>query len=256
MFHHFLNLYTSLSGQERVPSQQQEQSKFTYLPDLPNYSDESTGARNNATVDCFDYNLSYVSQNSIHYPSNTFGQTHARNTFLMQYPDSDRSVINSWTQQMESQYITHGHVLDSFSPAYLDKCIETSEAIKLMNSFTYTNTPAKEPMHRILPPGKSTLRKPTSSTTPEPTGRHASITSRRSKIEPYLKPDRSRFTSGSRTVKKAHPRSLLAESLCVFYQADLCAQSQGGHTAYRFRRPTHCWQSLSRRTAENFGDDV
>ncbi|KAF8521431.1 hypothetical protein BU17DRAFT_87992 [Hysterangium stoloniferum] len=216
MFNYFVNLYTSLSGREMVTSQQQqEQSKFTYLPDLSNYNDESTGARNNTTIDSLDSNLSYVSQNSIQYPLNAVGYTHTQNTLPMQNPDSDPSVINSSTQQVENPYITHGHAFDSSSLSYLDKCIETLEGIKLVNRFTYDNTPAKEPMHRMLPPGKSILRKATSSTASEPTGRHASITSRRPKIEPYSKPDRSRFTSGSRSVKKARPRSLLPESLSV-----------------------------------------
>ncbi|KAF8529523.1 hypothetical protein BU17DRAFT_79510 [Hysterangium stoloniferum] len=227
MFHHFLNLYTSLSGQERVPSQQQEQNKLPYLPDLSNHSGESPGTRSNTTVDQLDSNLSYVSPNSIHYASNAFGKAHARNTLLMEYPDSDPSVINSWMQQVENP-INHGHPFDSGSPSYLDKCIDTLEGIKLVNSFTYANTPAKEPMHRILPPGKSILRKPTSSTAPEPTGRHASITSRRSKVEPYSKPDRSRFTSGSQSVKKARPSPYwLNLSLCLLPSRSVCNHRGG-----------------------------
>ncbi|KAF8529524.1 hypothetical protein BU17DRAFT_60322 [Hysterangium stoloniferum] len=157
----FLDLYTSLPGQEKVPS---------------------IGA------------ISYPQRKS-----------------LVQKEDNKESQVDVKNLLLYTQQRTIWNNFFSVIP----KCIETLEGMKLVNSFTYANTPAKEPMHRISPLGKSILRKPTSSTASERAGRHASITSHRSKVKPYSKPDRSRFTSGSRSVKKARSRSLLPEFLSV-----------------------------------------
>ncbi|KAF8510869.1 hypothetical protein BU17DRAFT_97713 [Hysterangium stoloniferum] len=250
MFNCLFDIYTSLYGRDKVPSQQQEHNKLPYLPDISNHSGESPDNGNDTTADSLDSNLSYVSQSSTHYPSNAFGHTHARNTLFIRYPDSDPSVINSWMQQVENP-ITHGHAFDSSSLSYLDKCIETLEGIKLVNRFTYDNTPAKEPMHRMLPPGKSILRK---STTSEPTGRHASITSRRPKIEPYSKPDRSRFTSGSRSAKKARSRPLLPESLSVSSIKHISVRNHKGAASPTASAPQHPCTPLAEPQPKDSGE--